>query len=116
MAEIIELHPGVPTRERVADLEDEWFRALDAELVLSNKMHDLQAQFVQGDLTIQSGPNRGKSLPKKFRWMRMQRLIGLAREYERLVQAQWAAEERSARARDRWIRRARSAPCEDGSR
>ena len=88
-------------------------RARARSAVNARERETLEAQFLEGDLAVQSGPRRGQPLSLAGRRKRLNRLIELAVEAERLQ-----AEERFSQrvldrmndALDRWARETYGAP------
>ena len=75
--------------------------------LIARELGELERQFVDGDLTVQSGPRRGQHLSRSGRRRRLARMLDLAAEMRRLDEVEafsGAALDRMNEALDRWAR------------
>ncbi|MAG55115.1 MAG: hypothetical protein CMJ83_02370 [Planctomycetes bacterium] len=73
----------------------------------ARELAELERQFVEGDLTVRSGPRRGQTLSKSGRRRRLTRMLDLGAEVHQLDEVEAfssAALDRMNRALDRWAR------------
>lgn len=82
-------------------------RVRTRRVIIESERQQLEDQFVEGDLTVRSGPRRGLPLSNANRRKRLHRLIELSTEERRLAEEERFANEsldRMNRALDRWVR------------